>query len=166
MYLLLFVIVAISTVIANPVPADEAHREKPLVFSLSKEDPTSEYRESAYRDQTVPDAGPYGTVLNELRIPNGITSEYPVGDMHLPLQATKVLDSAIANALMETGLHIPKTAYMDQESLYPGKKSDDGAQHDSNCGGSKSVCCKKRVKWGSSVLKECKHGNLLPFCRD
>lgn len=153
MYLLLFVIAAISRAIATPVPADEAHREKPLVFSLSKDDPPSSYRGSPSRDQSVADTGSYATILHYHQIPSGITSEYPVDDMHLPLQATKAL-----NALKDTGSHVPTEDYMDQESLYQW-----GVQLDSECGGSKSVCCSNSFMWGSSAVKKtCKH-KVLPL---
>lgn len=152
MYLLLFVIAAISTTIANPVPADEAHREKPLVFSLGKDDPPS-----AYRDRTLPDAGSYGTLLNKHQIPSGITSEYPVGDMPLPLQATKAL-----NAPKEPGLHIPKDAYRGQEWRYSWNIPHDGAQPDPECGGTKSVCCTNNFRRRSSGLKTCKHKGMNP----
>lgn len=162
MYLLLCIIAAISTAIANPVPADEAHREKPLVFSLGKDNtPSAVYRESAYHDQTVPDTGSYGTISDKYRIPNGITSEYPVGDLHIPLQASKSLGPTTVNVLQEPSLHTPKEAPMHQESWYPWRKTDDGTQQDSKCGESKSVCCMKSLTWDTSVVKTCRHGNLL-----
>lgn len=160
---LLFVIAAISTVIANPLPADEAHREKPLKFSLGKDVRPSTYRESAYRDQNVPDISSYGTILNEHQIPSGITSEYSVGDLHLPLQATKAVDSVIANGRKDTDSEVPKEAFTDQELLYSWKKPQGEAQPSSKCGKSKSVCCMTSFKWGGSEVKAC--GNLLPLCR-
>lgn len=163
MYLLLFVITAISTAIANPLPADEAHREKPLKFSLSKDVRPSTYRQSAYRDQNVPDASSYGTILNEHQIPSGITSKYSVGDLHLPLQATKALDSVIGNGRKEMDLDVPEEAFTDQELLYAWKKPQDEAQPSSECGKSKSVCCMTSFKWGGSVVKAC--GNLISLCR-
>ncbi|MCJ1423237.1 hypothetical protein MMC29_001119 [Sticta canariensis] len=170
MYLLLFIITAISTAIANPLPADEAHREKPLKFSLGKDVRPSTYRESAYRDQNVPDASSYGTILNEHQIPSGITSEYSVGDLHLPLQATKALDLVIGNGRKEMDLDVPEEAFTNQELLYSWKKPQDGAQPSSECGKSKSVCCTTSFKWGGSVVKACeKAGRVFQWgspCQD
>lgn len=167
MYLLLFVIAAISTAIANPLPADEAHREKPLTFSLNEDNPPSTYSEPAYHDDRVHNAA-YGTILDKHQIPSGVTSEYPVGDMHLPLQMPKTLDPAIFNALKETESHIPKLDYMDHGSWSlgswsPWKRPSDGAQPDSKCGESKSVCCMGSFTSSTSVVKSCNRGNLLPF---
>lgn len=162
--LLLFVFAAISAAVAIPVPADEAHREKPLSFSLGKDNPPSTAdHELVQHDQTLSDADSYGTTSNKHQIPSGVTSEYPVGDMHLPLQATKALNPAIVNALQDTSLHIPKESYMDEAWWYPGKNADDGGQPDSKCGGSKSVCCMKGWTWDISVVKTCRHGSLLPL---
>lgn len=163
--LLLLVFAAISAAVANPVPADEAHREKPLSFSLGKDNPPSTaYHDFVQHEQTLSDADSYGTTLNKHQIPSGVTSEYPVGDMHLPLQATKALNPAIINALQETSLHIPKEAHMDDAWRHPWKNADDEAQSDSKCGGSKSVCCMKGWTRDISVVKTCRHGHLLPFC--
>ncbi|MCJ1465491.1 hypothetical protein MMC07_004109 [Pseudocyphellaria aurata] len=166
MYLLLFVIAAISTAVANPVPADEAHREKLLAFSFDKDNSPSAFSEPADRDDSVREST-YGRILNKHQIPSGVTSEYPVGDMHLPLQIPKTLDPAILSALEETELHIPKLDHMDQGSWslgswFPWKRPSVGAQPDSKCGKSKSVCCMQSFTRSTSVVNSCNQGNLHP----